>query len=131
MDKPELLAPAGNFEKMKTAIHYGADAVYMGMSSLSLRAKADNFSEMELEEAFHYAHARGVKCYATINIFPHNRDLPLVRDHIRFLEHGRSGQGRKLWGGSWRVGHDYSGGYFHGHGGGSRKNNERWWSPCS
>ena len=85
MNKPELLAPAGNFEKMKTAIHYGADAVYLGISSLSLRAKADNFSERGLEEAFHYAHARGVKCYATINIFPHNRDLPLVRDHIRFL----------------------------------------------
>lgn len=89
MNKPELLAPAGNFEKMKTAIHYGADAVYMGMSNLSLRAKADNFNEKEMEEAFLYAHARGVKCYATINIFPHNRDLPLVRDHIRFLRNAQ------------------------------------------
>lgn len=89
MDKPELLAPAGNFEKMKTAIHYGADAVYMGVSDLSLRARADNFSARELEEAFHYAHARGVKCYATINIFPHNRDLPLIRDHIQFLRHAQ------------------------------------------
>jgi putative protease len=85
MNKPELLAPAGNFEKMKAAIHYGADAVYLGISSLSLRAKADNFTETELEEAFHYAHTRGVKCYATINIFPHNRDIPPVRDHIQFL----------------------------------------------
>jgi len=89
MNKPELLAPAGNLEKMKTAIHYGADAVYLGISSLSLRAKADNFSERGLEEAFHYAHAQGVKCYATINIFPHNRDLPLLRDHIQFLGHAQ------------------------------------------
>jgi putative protease len=89
MNKPELLAPAGNFEKMKTAIHYGADAVYMGISGLSLRAKADNFNERELEEAFQYAHARGVKCYSTINIFPHNRDFPLVRDHIHFLNHAK------------------------------------------
>jgi putative protease len=89
MNKPELLAPAGNFKKMKTAIHYGADAVYLGTSNFSLRAKADNFNERELEEAFNYAHSRNVKCYATINIFPHNRDLPLIRDHIQFLRHAQ------------------------------------------
>jgi putative protease len=89
MDKPELLAPAGNLEKMKTAIHYGADAVYLGISSLSLRARADNFNEVELEEAFHYAQIQGIKCYVTMNVFPHNRDLSLVKKHIRFLAHAR------------------------------------------
>ena len=85
MNKPELLAPAGDFEKMKAAIHYGADAVYLGLSDFSLRAKADNFSEGKLEEAVKYAHAKEVKCYVTVNILPHNRDLPQIRDHIRFL----------------------------------------------
>jgi putative protease len=81
----ELLAPAGNFEKLKTAIHYGADAVYLGLSDLSLRAKADNFNEDQLANAVAYAHGQGIRCYVTINIFPHNRDLQLVRDHIQVL----------------------------------------------
>ena len=72
---PELLAPAGNFEKMVTAIHYGADAVYMGGKQFSLRAKAGNFSDEKMEEAVLYAHAHGVKVYVTINILAHNRDF--------------------------------------------------------
>jgi putative protease len=81
----ELLAPAGNMEKMKTAIHYGADAIYLGLSDFSLRAKADNFSEEQLADAITRAHDNGIKCYVTINIFPHDRDLEPIRDHIRVL----------------------------------------------
>lgn len=73
-------------EKMKTAIHYGADAVYVGLSDFSLRAKADNFSEGELATAVEFAHMHSVKCYVTINIFPHNRDIDRIRDHIAVLD---------------------------------------------
>jgi U32 family peptidase len=72
---PELLAPAGNFEKLVTAIHYGADAVYMGGKEFSLRAKAGNFSQQAMAEAVRYAHAHGVKAYVTVNILAHNCDF--------------------------------------------------------
>jgi putative protease len=72
---PELLAPAGTFEKLVTAIHYGADAVYLGGQQFSLRAKAGNFSLEAMADAVSYAHARGVKVYVTINILAHNQDL--------------------------------------------------------
>ncbi|MDR3629053.1 MAG: U32 family peptidase C-terminal domain-containing protein [Desulfocapsaceae bacterium] len=72
---PELLAPAGNFEKLVTAIHYGADAVYLGGRSFSLRAKAGNFDPDQMRDAIAYAHARRVKVYVTVNILAHNRDL--------------------------------------------------------
>ena len=72
---PELLAPAGNYEKMVTAIHYGADAVYMGGKQFSLRARAGNFSEEAMQKAVEYAHEHGVKVYITINILAHNRDF--------------------------------------------------------
>lgn len=75
MNIPELLAPAGNFEKLKMAVHYGADAVYLGGEEFSLRNLADNFSLEGLDEAVSYAHARGVKAYLTTNIFPGNDDL--------------------------------------------------------
>jgi len=84
--KPELLAPAGNMEKMRIAIHYGADAVYVGLSEFSLRAKADNFTEDELKNATEFAHAHDVKCYVTINIFPHNKDIEKIRRHIEILK---------------------------------------------
>ncbi len=79
---PELLAPAGNYEKMVTAIHYGADAVYMGGKHYSLRAKAGNFSDEKVVEAVEYAHAHGVKVYVTINILAHNRDFVELDDHL-------------------------------------------------
>ncbi len=85
MSAPELLAPAGNFEKLKTAIHYGADAVYMGLSDFSLRAKADNFSIKGLEEAVQFVHQQSKKIYITINIVPHNRDLSAIKDHLTAL----------------------------------------------
>ncbi|GBD95885.1 MAG TPA: U32 family peptidase [Nitrospirae bacterium] len=86
MKIPELLAPAGNFEKLKTALHYGADAVYMGLSDFSLRAKADNFSEEELKDAVRLVHQKGKKLYITLNIFPHNKDIFLIKEHLSFLK---------------------------------------------
>lgn len=83
---PELLAPAGNFEKMVTAIHYGADAVYMGGKQFSLRAKAGNFSEEKMMEAVGYAHAHDVKVYITINILAHNRDFSGLDDYLLQLK---------------------------------------------
>ncbi|MGD1075350.1 MAG: U32 family peptidase [Thermodesulfovibrionales bacterium] len=85
MNKPELLAPAGDFEKLKTAIHYGADAVYLGDSRFSLRGKARNFYPEELRTAVRYAHGNNVKIYVTVNIFPHNRDLNAIEEHIEVL----------------------------------------------
>lgn len=85
MKKPELLAPAGDFEKLRTAVHYGADAVYIGDSRFSLRGKAGNFNEEEMRDAVRYARDKGVKVYVTVNIFPHNRDLPDVAKHIQFV----------------------------------------------
>ena len=85
MRKPELLAPAGDFEKLKTAIHYGADAVYLGDSRFSLRGKAGNFGCRELRAAVLYARDHSVRAYVTVNIFPHNRDLPAVEEHIEHL----------------------------------------------
>ena len=75
MKKPELLAPAGNLEKLKTAVLYGADAVYLSGLNYGLRAFADNFTYEELEEAIKFAHAYNVKVYITVNIFFHNDDL--------------------------------------------------------
>jgi putative protease len=72
---PELLAPAGTYEKLVTAVHYGADAVYLGGKRFSLREKAGNFSEELMRKGVEYAHAHGVKVYVTINIFAHNDDL--------------------------------------------------------
>lgn len=73
--KPELLIPASNLEVLKTAVLYGADAVYIGGEAFGLRAKAKNFAPEEMEEGIRFAHARGVKVYVTANILAHNRDL--------------------------------------------------------
>ena len=83
--KCELLAPAGNMEKLKTAIHYGADAVYLGGKAFSLRARAGNFSDSEIPKAVTFAHSKGVKVYVTVNIFAHNRDLAKLKDYLVFL----------------------------------------------
>jgi putative protease len=82
MNRPELLAPAGNFEKLKTAIDFGADAVYVGGSKLNLRAFADNFSDDELREAIKYVHDRNKKIYVTLNVFPHNDDLNGLEEYL-------------------------------------------------
>ena len=67
MKRPEILSPAGNFEKMRAAILYGADAVYLSGQIFGMRAAADNFTVDELREAVAYAHERGVKVYLTVN----------------------------------------------------------------
>lgn len=85
MKKPELLAPAGDIEKLKSALHYGADAVYLGDSRFSLRGKAGNFQGAELKSAVQYVHEQAKKAYVTVNIFPHTRDLQEIEEHIRFL----------------------------------------------
>ena len=85
MNKPEILAPAGNLEKLKTAIDFGADAVYLGGNKLNLRAFADNFTDEELSEGVNYAHSRGKKVYVTINVFPHNEDLVGLEEYLKNL----------------------------------------------
>jgi putative protease len=85
MKRPELLSPAGDFEKLRTALHYGADAVYVGDSRFSLRGKAGNFQHEELKGAVAYAHAHNARVYVTANIFAHNRDLKAVEEHILLL----------------------------------------------
>lgn len=85
-NKIELLAPAGDLEKLKTAIIYGADAVYFGGELFSLRAGAGNLTIDEIEEAMDFVHDRGCKGYMTINIYPHNEDIPILRDYISKLK---------------------------------------------
>jgi putative protease len=89
MKKPELLAPAGDFEKLRTAVHYGADAVFLGDPRFSLRNRAGNFGPEELGLAIRYARERGVKTYVTVNIFPHNRDFAAIDDHLDVLKEAR------------------------------------------
>lgn len=86
MNKPEILAPAGNLEKLKTAILFGADAVYLGGSKLNLRAFADNFTDEELVEGIEFAHNRGKRVYVTVNVFPHNEDLEGLELYLKDLE---------------------------------------------
>lgn len=85
LKKPELLAPAGSFAKMQAAIHYGADAVYMGGRQFSLRAHATNFADDEIGRAVSYAHERQVKVYVTVNILAHNRDFAGLADYLETL----------------------------------------------
>ena len=86
MKKPGSLAPAGDFEKLRTALHYGADAVYLGDSRFSLRGKAGNFQPDELREAVRYIHEHNAKVYVTANIFAHNRDLNGLEEHAAVLK---------------------------------------------
>ena len=74
-ERPELLIPANNLEVLKTAVIYGADAVYIGGEAFGLRAKAKNFSMEEMAEGIKFAHDHGVKVYVTANILAHNGDL--------------------------------------------------------
>ena len=75
LEKPELLAPAGNMEKGKMALLYGADAIYLGGKAFGLRAFANNFSMEEIGEITAFAHNLGKKVYVTVNIFAHNEDV--------------------------------------------------------
>ena len=83
----ELLAPAGDMEKLKTAVRFGADAVYFGGEMFSLRAGAGNFTVPEIEEAMEWLHANNAKGYMTINIYPHNDDILPLKDYIGKIRH--------------------------------------------
>lgn len=83
MTKPELLAPAGNLEKLKMAIVYGADAVYVGGKEYGLRAKAGNFDLEDLSKGLKFVHSHGKKLYLTMNIIPHNTDFKNMPRYIK------------------------------------------------
>ena len=86
MRKTELLIPAGSLDVLKTAVIYGADAVYLGGEAFGLRAKAKNFTNDEIKEGIAFAHEHGVKVYITANILAHNDDLPGVEAYFKELE---------------------------------------------
>ena len=86
MRKPELLVPASSLEVLKTAVRYGADAVYIGGEVFGLRAKAKNFTLEEMAEGVIFAHQHGVKVYVTANILAHNADIEPVRAYFHDLK---------------------------------------------
>ena len=82
---PELLSPAGNFEKMKAAIRFGADAVYLAGNTFGMRAAADNFSDEELISAVKFAHQRSKRVYVTVNTMPHEGEYEALRRYLEVL----------------------------------------------
>ena len=86
MNKPELLAPAGNLEKLKIALIYGADAVYVGGKNFSLRAFGGNFTDDELKIAVDFAHSLNKKIYVAVNVFAHNDDIEELKNFLKFLD---------------------------------------------
>ncbi|MEH7384012.1 U32 family peptidase [Bacillus sp. JJ1521] len=84
--KPELLAPAGNLEKLKIAVHYGADAVFIGGQEYGLRSNADNFTLEEIAEGVDFANKYGAKIYVTTNIFAHNENIDGLDEYLIGLE---------------------------------------------
>ena len=85
MKKPELLVPAGSLTRLKTAILYGADAVYCGTPSMSLRAKS-KFTLEEVLEGIEFAHSRNKKVYLTVNLFAHNSDIQKLPEYLDVLK---------------------------------------------
>jgi putative protease len=83
---PEILAPAGSLDKLKIAILYGANAVYVGGQKFGLRTAAENFTLDELREGMNFAHTRGGKVYVVLNSFLHDKDLAELPDFVRYLE---------------------------------------------
>ncbi len=75
MNKPELLAPAGDRERLQAAVRYGADAVYLGSTRLGMRSAPQNFDGEALTQAVDFCHQNGVRVYLTANVLAHNRDL--------------------------------------------------------
>lgn len=86
MQRIELLAPAGDLEKLKIAIEYGADAVYFGGQMFSLRAGAGGFTKEDMIEGLEFAHERGKKCYMTLNIFAHNEDIKPLTEYLHSIK---------------------------------------------
>ncbi|WP_059171230.1 U32 family peptidase [Bacillus sp. FJAT-27445] len=84
--KPELLAPAGNLEKLKIAVHYGADAVFIGGQEYGLRSNADNFTFEEMKEGVEFAKKYGAKIYVTTNIFAHNENIDGLEEYLMGLK---------------------------------------------
>ena len=84
--RTELLAPAGDLERLKVAVMYGADAVYFGGKQFSLRARASNFTLDDIKEAVSFAHEHGSKVYVTVNIIPHNSDFAGLEDYLMKLQ---------------------------------------------
>lgn len=82
----ELLIPAGSLEVLKTAVRYGADAVYIGGEAFGLRAKAHNFTIPDMQEGIAFAHEYGCKVYLTVNVFAHNRDIEGIRKYFQILQ---------------------------------------------
>lgn len=85
MKKVELLAPAGDLQKLKIAVLYGADAVYLGGEAFGLRKRSKNFSIDQIAEGVEFAHQRGVKVYVTLNIIPHNDDFEGLEEYVNEL----------------------------------------------
>ena len=85
--RPEVLSPAGSPEKLKTAIAYGCDAVYMAGKRFGLRTFSDNFDHDDMKSCIAYAHERGVKCYVTMNIMGLEADMKVIDDEIDFVAH--------------------------------------------
>jgi putative protease len=86
LNKPELLAPAGNLEKLKFAVHYGADAVYIGGQKYGLRSNADNFSFDEMRQGVEFAERYGAKVFVATNIYAHNEDIEGLEDYLKELQ---------------------------------------------
>ena len=84
--KPELLAPAGDMEKLKMAVAYGADAVYLAGTTFGMRSFAGNFTDEELFAAVHYAHDRGVKVHVTVNTMPRSGEVDVLPAHLEKLD---------------------------------------------
>ena len=96
MKKVELLAPAGSYEKLEVAVHYGADAVYVAGKEFSLRNFSGNFTEEELTAAIEFAHGRGVRVYVACNIFSRNYEQAAISNYLERL--GAMGPDAVLWG---------------------------------
>ena len=85
-NKPELLAPVGDMERLTSALDFGADAVYLAGKSFGMRSAPSNFSNEELKLAVDAAHARGVKVYVTCNILPHNHELAALPEFLMYCQ---------------------------------------------
>jgi putative protease len=83
--RSELLMPAGSLAKLKTAVLYGADAVYLGTPDMSLRTKAE-FTLDQIEEGIEYAHAHNTRVYLTLNLFSHNKDVPKLEEYVATIK---------------------------------------------
>ena len=86
INKMEILSPAGNLEKLKYAVNYGANAVYLALKSFGMRAADDNFTFDELKAGIEYAHSKGAKVYVTLNIMPRDKDFESLREILETMK---------------------------------------------